>query len=989
MPGKKKKAPVQNDNPAAEKPAQDIPATVPAPQPQPQQTADLPTFTIEEKMKQDSFFLIREEDIVYEEDCLRNPYTIKCWLRYLEHKKNSSPESLTFIYERAVKELPGSYKLWKAYLDLRVSALLHGPEDPATGLRRRRRDVRDREWERVNNAFERSLVLCNKYPVIWISYCQFLMHQCRPTRCRRTFDRALKGLPITQHPRVWPLYLKFAGQVGGETAVRVWRRYLKLEPEAAEDYVTVLLSLDPPRYPEAARILASIVEDPRYVSRSGKTSYQLWTELCDLVCSHPHEMETATIDNVVGIGSEKLGRVERLNVDRIIRSGIARFSDQVGKLWNSLAKWWMLLREWEKARDVYEEAMRSVKTVRDFTMVFDAYTAMEEVVLSRSMEKLRAREEHDLLLDDPDEVDIDIRLARFERLMERRPFLVNDVLLRQNPNNIVEWEKRVALWVERGNFPKAVETYTDAIKTISPKSQGKLHLLWVHFAELYESQDDLVSARKVFEKATRVSFRRVDDLAELWCQWAEMELRHENFEGAIEVMGRATAPPKGNAALHASIRYTDESRDVGQRLFKSLKLWSFYVDLEESIGTVESTRAVYDRIMELKIATPQIIINYATFLEEQKWFEESYRVYERGIELFGYPIAFDIWNLYLTKFISRYGGSKLERTRDLFEHAVDKCPPKFAKTLYLMYAKLEEDHGLARHAMRIYDRAARAVSDEDRLEVFDIYLAKAAASFGLTSTREIYERAIEALPDRQARDMCVRFADMETRLGEIDRARAVLGYASQFCDPRMDPEFWKIWHDFEVKHGNEDTFKEMLRIKRSVQAKYNTEVNFISAQLLASRQQGIPDDVAQEEPDEPNAPTTMAELEAEAARLDAADAERAKAEKAAGGTRVVGFVRAKVTEPARADPTQPGDDAGANPDEIEIGDDDGSDSDDGDGDAAGAGDVEMADAGGAGFRKVAVPDAVFGSLAAKAQEEQEKVEKAEKVGAKERFKRKR
>jgi pre-mRNA-splicing factor SYF1 len=29
--------------------------------------------------------------------------------------------------------------------------------------------------------------------------------------------------------------------------------------------------------------------------------------------------------------------------------------------------------------------------------------------------------------------------------MDRRPFLVNDVLLRRNPNDVVEWEKRIAL----------------------------------------------------------------------------------------------------------------------------------------------------------------------------------------------------------------------------------------------------------------------------------------------------------------------------------------------------------------------------------------------------------------------------------------------------------------------------------------------------------------------------------------------------------------
>ena len=65
------------------------------------------------------------------------------------------------------------------------------------------------------------------------------------------------------------------------------------------------------------------------------------------------------------------------------------------------------------------------------------------------------------------------------------------------------------------------------------------------------------------------------------------------------------------------------------RVFKSLTLWSFYVDLEESVGTVETTRIVYDRILELKIATPQIIINYANFLEENKYYEEGFKVRSR------------------------------------------------------------------------------------------------------------------------------------------------------------------------------------------------------------------------------------------------------------------------------------------------------------------------------------------------------------------------
>ena len=210
------------------------------------------------------------------------------------------------------------------------------------------------------------------------------------------------------------------------------------------------------------------------------------------------------------------------------------------------------------------------------------------------------------------------------------------------------------------------------------------------------------------------------------------------------------------------------------------------------------------------------------------------QIYERGLDLFSYPVAFELWNLYLTKAVHRQ--IDIERLRDLFEQAVEGCPPKFAKTLYLMYGNLEEERGLARHAMRIYERATRAVSDEDRFEMFEFYITKSASNFGLTSTRPIYERAIEALPDKEAKEMCLKFAEMERRLGEIDRARAIYAHASQFSDPRISPSFWEKWEKFEISHGNEDTFKEMLRIKRSVQAQYNTDVNFIASQALARGQ---------------------------------------------------------------------------------------------------------------------------------------------------------
>ena len=70
---------------------------------------------------------------------------------------------------------------------------------------------------------------------------------------------------------------------------------------------------------------------------------------------------------------------------------------------------------------------------------------------------------------------------------------------------------------------------------------------------------------------------------------------------------------------------------------------------------------------------------------------------------------------------------------------LEKCPPSYAKNLYLLYAKMEEEHGLARHAMQVYSRATKAVPPEEKLAIYNIYLQHAQQIYGITKTREIYQ----------------------------------------------------------------------------------------------------------------------------------------------------------------------------------------------------------------------------------------------------------
>lgn len=92
---------------------------------------------------------IDDSDVPYEEEVLRNSYNVKSWMRYIDHKANGPKIPLYMVYERALKELPCSYKIWYKYLCLRRRGT-------------RGRCIDDPEMNRVINCYERALVFLHK-----------------------------------------------------------------------------------------------------------------------------------------------------------------------------------------------------------------------------------------------------------------------------------------------------------------------------------------------------------------------------------------------------------------------------------------------------------------------------------------------------------------------------------------------------------------------------------------------------------------------------------------------------------------------------------------------------------------------------------------------------------------------------------------------------------------------------------------------------------
>lgn len=791
--------------------------------------------------------LLPQEDAV-----TKTPYNVNTWLQYLDtideliseqrtNQDESTKKNLIqvrdFVGRRAVHHLPKSYKLWKTHWEFSL--------------------VQEKQLSQsLIPLWERALVTLHKFPRVWIEYLEYAHEKSSmdPTRLRRLANRSLEAIPVTQHDKIWPVLLKYyqsttlsaAGTtttlrtpvtswIPKETKLSLLRRYIQFNPAATKE-VADFLANDLHHWGEAALLYVELLNQPETVQQN-----ELWMALANICTRHPVDQ--------VGIDWEAL-----------VRGVLAtkKFKEMEGVVWNQLADAWIRRGEFQLARSVYEEALESVSKVRDFTILLDAYLQFEEGLLEAIM--ATAEDDVDDEADDKDDAadgeqkddwdillpsnsselhdsvtkktnmsDLELALARAEDLTARRPILLNRVLLRQNPHDVGEWLKRARLYQEKEELAAAQAALEEGLRTVLARRAvgGSPSQIVIQLLSLYESdpENGVSRARDLMDRICNqwvYEFKSTDELAECYASWVELELRQEAWDNALDIIRSSVIVPPAT-----------EDRPVPKMvrgLAKSLRLWDLLLDLEESLGTIQTTKDAYSRAIEQRVATPLHILNFASFLTEQKYFEESFSAYERGIELFEFPGVKVIWKAYLESFLKRYGGTKVERSRDLFHRCLEACPPEDCVEFFLMNGKFEEDHGLTKRALSVYRDMCQKVPLEEKYTAYQLFIAKTTKYMGQTATRDIYQSAIQELSDVPAAQLCLDFAKMETSLQEIDRARAVLTFGAQMADPRRNDEYWKQWNEFEIAHGNEETFREMLRIKRSVEASFST-VNYNAAEM--------------------------------------------------------------------------------------------------------------------------------------------------------------
>lgn len=765
------------------------------------------------KLKQEHLLLTISENIseYTSYDNIKNPYNFKSWWNTISASTDAPYEARVKIFEAALHYLPASYKIWFNYLS------------EAREYVSSRYNPYDKRYDVINDLHERALITLHKMPRIWLDYASFLITQNKITKTRKVFDEALKALPITQHEMIWKAYIAWIKEINiPMLSKKVLMRYKKLNPDAREEFIYFMIENE--QFNQAAKLILEILNDDMFHSLKKKTKYHYWLLLCEIIETYPEE-------------------VSDIDCEVVIRHGLMKYTDEIGRLWVALGNYYIKLGVFGKAREVFEEAMIKVRTVRDFTLVFNAYLTFEEEVAFKNLEgdveeNMKDNQGNtdennedisDLIEDAFTNLNIkccdnsnnfisnehnstssntNYKLLRLVNLLERRPFLLNSTLLRQNPNNIKEWLKRIKLCKD---YSHTISTYESAISTINPSQcvGGKLSDIYISLSSYYLSFNDISKANATFHRACHATFSNTNENVLMWCLWAEMHLQFQNYKDALLIM----------KTVCTSRKYSQYN--------KSIKLWSLYVDIVSSIGTFEETKTIYEAMLNMKIATLQTVFNYCAYLESHMYFEETFRVYEQAIDNFAWPSLYDLYIVYVSKFIERYKGEKIERVRDLFTQILASVPKNKAKIFYYMYAGFEEEYGLLNNSIQVLYNAINEVEQNEQAEIFSVLIAKTASHFGIAKTRHAFDKAMDVLSGNQAVEIGMKYANIECKLGEIDRARGICVHLSQFCDPNKSEfykEFFTFWEKFEIKHGNVETYQEMENIKKIIASKYSLNV---------------------------------------------------------------------------------------------------------------------------------------------------------------------
>ena len=281
--------------------------------------------------------------------------------------------------------------------------------------------------------------------------------------------------------------------------------------------------------------------------------------------------------------------------------------------------------------------------------------------------------------------------------------------IKENPKNIDLWFDYCRLEESSGDVDRVREVYEKAIAQIPP-TQEKRHwrryiYLWIFYALWEELENkDVERARAIYTECLKLIPHKKFTFAKIWLMKAQFEVRHHQLTAARKTLGQAVGIcPK-------------------DKLFKG------YIELELKLFEFVRCRTLYEKYIAANPANTSAWIKFAEL--------------ERGLD-------------------------DPERTRAIFELAVEQPVLDMPELLWKAYIDFEEEEGEYERTRALYERllektdhvkvwislahfeinVPEADEDEDE-EAEDRPISEEAK----TRARKVFERAYKSMKEKELKE---------------------------------------------------------------------------------------------------------------------------------------------------------------------------------------------------------------------------------------------
>ncbi|XP_069117368.1 crooked neck-like protein 1 [Argopecten irradians] len=456
--------------------------------------------------------------------------------------------------------------------------------------------------------------------------------------------------------------------------------------------------------------------------------------------------------------------------------------------WIKYAQWEEAQKEVQRARSVWERALDvDHRTVT----VWLKYAEME----MRARQVNHARNIWDRA------ITILPRMNQFwYKYTYMEEMLGNVAGCRQVFERWMEWEPEEQAWHSYINFELRYKELDRArmiyerFVIVHPEVKN-----WIKYAKFEEKHQYVNSARRIYERG--VEYFGEDNMEEkLLIAFAKFEEAQKEHERARVIYKYALdhLPKELCTEIYKSYtihekrfgsRAAIEDVIVSKRRFKyeeevkenplNYDAWFDYLRLMEADGNIEQTRDTFERA----------IANIPPSQEKRYWRRYIY-----------------LWVNYAL--FEELEAQDIERTREVYKACLDIIPHKkftFAK-VWLLFAQFEIRQKNLQGARRVL---GTSIGKCPKNKLFRGYIELELQLREFERCRILYEKFVEFGPENCTTWM--KYAELETILGDIDRARAV--YELAINQPKLDmPEvLWKAYIDFEVEQEELDYTRALYR----------------------------------------------------------------------------------------------------------------------------------------------------------------------------------